>query len=93
MVQDIILGSIVKKLENIHPGEIFKKYFLEPMGISNYAFAKAVGINRTMISQLIKGEQSISADTALRLGTFFKMSSEVWLNIQSRFDLLKDQEK
>lgn len=82
-----------KKLKNVHPGEILKVDFLDEMNISQYALARAVGVDQTRISQLIKGTRSMSADTALRLGKFFNMSPEFWLNIQSRFDLEEERAK
>jgi len=77
-------------LENVHPGEILKKDFLEPMNISAYKLAKPIGVDQTRISQLIKGKRSLSADTSLRLSKFFNMSAEFWLNIQSRYDLVEE---
>jgi addiction module HigA family antidote len=82
-----------KKLKNIHPGEILKADFLDEMDITPYALAKAIGVDQTRISQLIKGTRSMSADTALRLGKYFKISPEFWLNIQSRFDLEEERAK
>ncbi len=81
------------KLDNVHPGEILLKDFLEPMHITPYALAKAIGVDQTRISQLIKGKRSISADTALRLSQYFGMSAEFWLNAQSRYDLEEEREK
>lgn len=83
----------IKKLKNVHPGEILKVDFLDEMNITSYALAKAIGVDQTRISQLIKGTRSMSADTALRLGKFFNMSPEFWLNIQSRFDLQQERAK
>jgi len=77
----------MKKLNNVHPGEILNRDFLEPMNITPYALAKAIGVDQTRISQLIKGKRSFSADTALRLSRFFGISAEFWLNAQSRYDL------
>ena len=82
----------MKKLKNVHPGEILKLDFLDPMNITPYALAKAIGVDQTRISQLINGSRSMSADTALRLGKFFNVSPEFWLNIQSRFDLEEQKE-
>ena len=81
----------MKKLKNVHPGEILKLDFLDPMNITPYALAKAIGVDQTRISQLIKGSRSMTADTALRLGKFFNVSPEFWLNIQSRFDLEEER--
>jgi addiction module HigA family antidote len=83
----------MKKLKNVHPGEILKLDFLDEMNITPYALAKGIGVDQTRISQLIKGTRSMSADTALRLGKFFNISPEFWLNIQSRFDLEEEREK
>ena len=63
------------------------------MKISSYALAKAIGVDQTRISQLIKGTRNLSADTAIRLGKFFNVSPEFWLNIQSRYDLEQEREK
>ena len=77
----------MKQLKSVHPGEVLKLDFMEPMGITAYALAKAVGVDQTRISQLISGKRSFSADTALRLSRFFGNSPEFWLNIQARYDL------
>ena len=77
----------MKKLKNVHPGEILKLDFLEPMHLTAYALAKAINVDQTRISQLIRGTRNMSADTALRLGKVFNMSAEFWLNIQIRYDL------
>ena len=82
----------MKKLNNVHPGEILHKDFLEPMNITPYALAKAIGVDQTRISQLIKGKRSFSADTALRLSKFFETSAEFWLNAQVRYDLEEERE-
>ena len=81
----------MKKLNNVHPGEILYKDFLEPMNITPYALAKAIGVDQTRISQLIKGKRSFSADTALRLSKFFGTSAEFWLNAQVRYDLEEER--
>jgi addiction module HigA family antidote len=77
----------MKKLKNVHAGVILKLDFMEPMSLTAYALAKAINVDQTRISQLLRGTRSISADTALRLGKFFNVSAEFWLNIQNRFDL------
>lgn len=81
----------MKKLKNVHPGEILKLDFMEPMNITAYALAKAIHVDQTRISQLLRGTRNISADTALRLGKFFNVSAEFWLNIQNRFDLEEER--
>ena len=72
----------------IHPGEILLEEFLLPMGISQYRLAKDISVPQRRISEIVQGKRSISADTALRLGRYFKMEAQFWLNLQSRFDLL-----
>ncbi len=83
----------MKKLRKVHPGQILKLDFLDEMKISSYALAKGIGVDQTRISQLIKGTRNLSADTAIRLGKFFNVSPEFWLNIQSRFDLEQERER
>ena len=76
-----------KKLPPIHPGEILKEEFLEPMGISQYRLAKDISVPPRRINEIVHGKRAISADTALRLGRFFTMSPQFWLNLQTRYDL------
>ena len=76
-----------KLLANITPGEILEEDFLKPMGLSQYRLAKDIGVPARRINEIVKGERAISADTALRLGRFFKMSAQFWLNLQSHYDL------
>jgi addiction module HigA family antidote len=76
-----------KKLPPIHPGEILREEFLEPMGISQYRLAKDISVPPRRINEIVHGKRSITADTALRLGRFFGMSAQFWLNLQTRYDL------
>lgn len=76
-----------KSLSPIHPGEILLEEFLNPMGISQYRLAKDISVPPRRINEIVHGKRSISADTALRLGRFFGMSPQFWLNLQSRYDL------
>ena len=76
-----------KKLPPIHPGEILKEEFLDPMGISQYRLAKDISVPPRRINEIVHGKRSITADTALRLGRYFGMSPQFWLNLQTRFDL------
>lgn len=78
---------MTKKLTPIHPGEILLKDFLEPMEISQYRLAKAISVPARRINEIVLGRRAVSADTALRLGRFFAMESEFWLNLQTRYDL------
>ena len=75
------------KLPNIHPGLVLAEEFLLPMEITAYRLAKDVGIPQTRVSQIIKGERRITADTALRLSRYFGNSAKFWLGLQDDFDL------
>lgn len=76
-----------EKLPPIHPGEILIEEFLKPLGISQYRLAKDISVPPRRINEIVHGKRSISADTALRLGRFFGISPQFWLNLQTRFDL------
>jgi len=75
------------KLNNIHPGEILNEEFLIPMNISAYRLSKYLEIPQTRISQIIKGNRRITADTALRLSSYFGNSAKFWLGLQDDFDI------
>ncbi|GAB4258082.1 MAG: HigA family addiction module antitoxin [Deferrisomatales bacterium] len=76
----------------IHPGEILLEEFLKPMGISQYRLAKDIGVTPRRINEIVHGRRGITADTALRLGRFFGMEAEFWMNLQSRYDMEVAQE-
>ena len=78
---------MTKKMKPIHPGEILQEEFLTPLGISQYRIAKDIGVQPTRINQIVQGKLGVSADTALRLGKYFGMSAQFWLNTQSYYDL------
>ena len=71
----------------IHPGEILKEEFLDPMGISQYRLAQAITVSPRRVNEIVHGRRAITADTALRLGRFFGMEAEFWLNLQAHYDL------
>jgi addiction module HigA family antidote len=77
----------MKKLKNIHPGEIIAEEFLAPMSLSAYRLAKDIGIPQTWISEILKGNRGISADTALRLSKYFGNSAKFWVGLQADYDL------
>ncbi len=77
----------------IHPGEILLEEFLRPMEISQYHLARDISVPQRRISEITQGKRSITADTALRLGRYFGMEAQFWLNLQSRFDLLRAEDK
>ena len=68
-------------LTNITPGEILEEDFLKPLELSQYRLAKDIGVPPRRINEIVKGERAISADTALRLGRYFSMSAQFWLNL------------
>jgi addiction module HigA family antidote len=74
---------------NPHPGEILAEDFLKPLGISQYRLAKSTGIPQSRVSRLIMGKVSVTADTAFRLGLYFGVSPQNWLNLQNAFDLME----
>jgi len=76
----------------IHPGEILLEEFLNPMGITQYRLAKSINVPQRRIGEIVHGKRAITADTALRLGRFFDMDAQFWLNLQSRYDLLSAEE-
>ena len=71
----------------IHPGEVLREEFLKPMNISQNRLALALRVPAPRINAIVRGKRSISADTALRLGQFFKMEPQFWMNLQSNYDL------
>jgi antitoxin HigA-1 len=76
-----------KKMKPIHPGEVLREEFLKPMGITQYRLARDIHVQPTRINQIARGRAGISADTALRLGRYFQVSPQFWLNLQARYDL------
>lgn len=79
------------RLKNIHPGEILSEEFLVPFSISAYKLAKDIGIPQTRVSEILKGNRRITADTALRLSKYFGNSAKFWLGLQADFDLEEER--
>ena len=75
------------KLKNIHPGEILSEEFLVPFNITAYKLAKDIEIPQTRVSEILKGNRRITADTALRLSKYFGNSAKFWLGLQDDFDI------
>jgi len=82
----------MEKLANIHPGEILYHEFLEPLKISAYRVSKELKIPQTRISEIIKGNRRITADTALRLSKYFGNSARFWLGLQNDYDIEEGKE-
>src|SRR3954467_15590542 len=81
------------KLKNIHPGEVLSEEFLIPFGLSAYKLSKDIGIPQTRVSEIIKGNRRITADTALRLSKYFGNSAKFWLGLQDDFDIEEQQQR
>ena len=81
----------MEKLKNIHPGEILKEEFLEPLEITAYRLSKETFIPQTRVSEILKGNRRITADTALRLAKFFGTSAKFWLGLQDDYDLEEEE--
>ena len=82
-----------KKLPPVHPGEILLVEFLEPIGISQYRLAKDISVPPRRINEIVHGDRSITADTALRLARYFGTSERFWLNLQARYDLEAEKDR
>ena len=80
----------MRRLKNIHPGEVLHEEFLIPMEISAYKLSKDIGIPQTRISEIIKGNRKVTADTALRLSLYFGNSPKFWLGLQDDYDIEKE---
>lgn len=76
-----------KTMPPIHPGEVLAEDFMKPLGVSQYRLAKEMSVSARRINLIVKGRQAITADTALRLGRYFGMEAQFWMNLQARYDL------
>lgn len=83
----------VRKISPIHPGEVLLEEFLQPMNISQYRLAKDISVPARRINEIIQGKRAVTADTALRLGHYFGMSPEFWINLQAHYDLEVEKDK
>ena len=82
----------MKKIRNIHPGEVLQEEFLIPLDLSAYRLSKDIGIPQTRISEILKGKRRITADTALRLSKYFGNSAKFWLGLQDDFDIEEEMQ-
>ena len=81
----------MRKLANIHPGEVLLEEFLIPMQITAYRLSKDIDIPQTRVSQILKGKRRITADTALRLSSYFGNSAKFWLGLQDDYDIEEEK--
>jgi addiction module HigA family antidote len=82
-----------KKIKPIHPGEILLEEFLKPMGLSQNKLANDIGVPPRRINEIVHGKRRITADTALRLAHYFKMTPQFWLGLQMDYDLDIEEDK
>ena len=75
------------RLEPVHPGEVLKRDFMEPFGLSATALAEAIGVTPARISEIVRGRRGITAETALRLARYFNTDARSWMNLQDRYEL------
>lgn len=78
---------MTKMLSPVHPGEVLLEDFMRPLGLSAYRLAKDIGVPTLRISQIVRGQRAVTADTALRLARYFGTSPEVWMRLQAQYDL------
>ena len=81
-----------RKVPLATPGEILLEEFLRPLGITQYRLAKEIGVPQRRIGEIVAGKRALTADTAARLGVFFGMEAEFWLNLQAHYDLVRARE-
>lgn len=77
----------MERLPPVHPGEVLLEDFMKPLGLSQCRVAKDLGVPALRIGQIVRGQRSVTADTALRLARYFGTSAAVWLRLQARYDL------
>ena len=82
-----------RKVPLASPGEILLEEFLKPLGVTQYRLAKEIGVPQRRIGEIVAGKRAITADTAARLGGFFGMEAEFWLNLQAHHDLVRAREE
>lgn len=76
-----------------HPGEVLLEDFMKPLGLTQYALAKALGVTQVRIGEIVRGKRAVSPDTALRLARYFGTSAEFWMNMQTTYDLERARDK
>ena len=82
-------GNILsgRRLGPVHPGQVLLSDFIEPLGLTRYRVAKAIGVPQRRIDEICSGKRAMTADTALRLGRFFSVEAQLWMNLQAQYDL------
>jgi len=70
-----------------HPGDVLREDFLKPLGLTQYALAKAIGVPQIRVSEIVNGKRAVTPDTALRLARYFRTTAEFWMGMQTTYDL------
>ena len=83
----------IKKMPPVHPGEILMDEFLNPMGISQYRLAHDISVSPRRINEIVHCARTVTADTALRLGKYFGISAQFWVNLQAHYDLAVEEDR
>ena len=81
---DIVSG---RRLPPVHPGEILREDFLEPLGMSVYQLANAIRVSRSRVNDIVRRRRAVTADTAMRIARYFGTSAGLWINLQAQYDL------
>ena len=82
---------MIRVMPPVHPGEMLREEFLAPLGLAPYAVARALGVPCTRIERLAREETPVTPDTALRLARYFGTTPEFWMNVQSAYDLTREE--
>ena len=83
----------VNKLPPVHPGEVLAEEFMKPLGLTQYRVAKDIAVHPRRINEIVHGNRSVTADTALRLSRYFGNSERFWMNLQARYDLEVEKDR
>ncbi len=83
----------MRRLPSIHPGEVLFEEFVKPLGLTQHRLAKQIGVPPRRINEIVHGKRAITADTALRLGRYFRVTPRFWLNLQAQYDLEAQERK
>jgi addiction module HigA family antidote len=87
-LKSLIITKTMKKLKPAHPGKLLLNEFIKPMGLSVYRVAKDSGIAQSTLAAIVSAQRSISPETAMRLGLYFGVDAQFWLNLQTRYGLM-----
>lgn len=79
--------------EPTHPGEVLLEDFMNPLGLTQYALAKALGVTQARVGEIVQAKRAVSPDTALRLSRYFGTSAEFWMNMQATYDLERARDR